>query len=264
VSPDGSTNRRAELAKIIMQGERTMLADAMVNRMWGHFFGYGFTKPVDDMGPHNPPSHPVVMERLATEFVKSNYDLKQLIRWICNTEAYNLTSRFNPKNQRDNPSAGETPMFSRMYVKSMNAEQLYDSLIIATNAHKAAGGGWEQAENRRRDWMRQFVQAFGTDENDESTSFDGTIPQALMMMNGELMQNALTPSKGSLLGNVVAERTRDAEKIKTLYLATLNRPPTTREIQLANRVLGRAKSPLEAYQDLYWALLNSNEFIVNH
>lgn len=263
VNPDNATDRRKELAKLILDGDRTMVADAMVNRVWGQLFGYGFTKPVDDMGPHNPPSHPALLERLSTEFVKTNYNVKELIRWVCNSEAYNLTSRFNSQNEKDNPAAGEMPLFSHLYLKSMTAEQLYDSLIVATNAHKT-GGNWEQAEARRQTWMQQFVQAFGTDENDETTSFDGTIPQALMMMNGELIQNALSGAKGSVLHDVMHEKGNPAEKVKLLYLATLSRVPSSKEIQTANRIMKAAKSPAEAYQDLYWALLNSNEFIMNH
>jgi len=239
----------------------------MVNRMWGHFFGYGFTKPVDDMGPHNPPTHPVLLERLSQEFVTAKYDLRQLIRWICNSEAYNLTSRANsdnPKDKQDNPAGGDVAMFSHMYLKSMSAEQLYDSLIVATGAHKSGSGSWEKAEGTRQRWMQQFVQAFGTDENDESTSFDGTIPQALMMMNGELIQSALSDAKGTLLHDVLNDRSKPFDKVKKLYMATLSRVPSTREFKTAERIVQNANSELEAYQDLYWALLNSNEFIMNH
>ena len=128
IDPGLSTDRRAEFAKLITTGERTQVADAMVNRMWGHFFGYGFTKPVDDMGPHNAASHPELLEKMGTEFVKAKYDLKQLIRWICNSEAYNLTSKMNPPpaglkkddpnfgryNERDNPANGERPRWPGM------------------------------------------------------------------------------------------------------------------------------------------------------
>lgn len=267
VNPDASTNRRKELAAIITTGERTQVSDAMVNRMWGHFFGYGFTKPIDDMGPHNLPSNPALIERLSQEFVTAKYDLRQLIRWICNSEAYNLTSRVNvknPKTKQDNPAGGDIPVFSHVYLKSMSAEQLYDSLIVATNAHKSGSGSWEKAEGTRQRWMQQFVQAFGTDENDESTSFDGTIPQALMMMNGELVQNALSDAKGTLLYDVLNEKGNSTEKVKHLYMATLSRAPSPREIKTADRILKGAASPLEAFQDLYWALMNSNEFIMNH
>lgn len=264
VNPEGDTNRRLELAKIIVTGEKTQLADAMVNRTWGHFMGYGFTKPVDDMGPHNAPSHPAILERMSIEFVKAGYDIKQLIRWICNTEAYNLTSRYNSKNTKDNPSAGESPLFSHLYIKSMSGEQLYDSLIIATNAHKAGSGSWEAAERQRQQWLQQFVLAFGTDENDEATTFDGTIPQALMMMNGELVSKALEGAKGSTLNTILSEKAKDVEHVKMLYECTLNRQPSSKEIGAARKALSGAKNRNEAFQDLFWALLNSNEFIFNH
>jgi hypothetical protein len=263
--PDGSsTNRRLELARLMVSGEKPQIADAMVNRMWGHFFGFGFTRPVDDMGPHKTPSHPELLDRLAVEFVKSNYDLKHLIRLICNSEAYNLTSRFNARNLSDNPAAGEIPLFSHMYMKSLTVEQLYDSLIIATNAHKSGRGNWEQAEAQRQAWLQQFVVAFGTDENDESTSFEGTIPQALMMMNGDLVGDALKGGKGTLLGDVFAVSKNPDQAVRLLYLATLSRNPKPRELQTIRSYSRYYPNTNEWLQDTYWALLNSNEFIFNH
>ena len=258
------TNLREELAKLCIEGDKPWIAMAMVNRMWGQFFGYGFTKPIDDMGPHNPASHPELHDRLAAEFVKSNYDLKQLIRWICNSEAYNLTSQVGRDNEVDNPAAGELPLFSHMYVKSMEAEQLYDSLIVATSAHKSGRANWEQAERQRQQWMGQFIIAFGTDEGDEATTFNGTIPQALMMMNGELVNNAVSADKGSSLRDALENSDPDATKIRNLYLATLSRYPSSRESTMAMRLVRGNRDKLAAYQDLFWALLNSNEFIFVH
>ena len=267
VKADGETNRRKELAKLMTAGKKPLIAQAMVNRMWGHFFGYGFTKPVDDMGPHNPPSHPELLDKLTTEFVKHRYDVKALIRWITNSEAYNLSSRFGAKNKLDNPAAGETPLFSHMYVKRMNAEQLYDSLIIATEAHKSGRSSWADAEKQRQRWMQQFVVAFDTDENDEVTNFNGTIPQALMMMNGELTKNAINTKPGSYLHKVLSKKGTDAQYIHTLYRSALTRKPTGRELGGLQRFLRTKRTiddKLAAYQDLYWALLNSNEFILIH
>src|SRR5690606_9453060 len=130
VDPGPAVDRREELARLMTSGEQPLIAPAIVNRMWGHFFGYGFTRPVDDMGPHNPPTHPVLLERLAAEFVAHGYDLKQLIRWICLSRPYQLTSRFGADNAVDDPAVGETPLFSHVYLKSLEAEQLYDSLIV--------------------------------------------------------------------------------------------------------------------------------------
>jgi len=262
---DPDTNLREKLATLVIEGERPWVAMAIVNRMWGHFLGYGFTKPIDDMGPHNPASHPDLHDRLGREVVNGRYDLKQLVRWICNSEAYNLTSQFGNNNEIDNPSAGEVPLFSHMYVKSMEAEQLYDSLIVATNAHRSGRTSWDQAEQQRQRWLQQFVIAFGTDEGDEATTFNGTIPQALMMMNGDIVKNATSAQKGSYLREILeTPRATDTSLINKLYMASLSRLPSTRERSLATRMIKSNRDKLVAYQDLFWALLNSNEFIFVH
>jgi hypothetical protein len=259
-------NRREVLAKLMTEGEKPLVATAMVNRMWSQFFGYGFTKPVDDLGPHNPPSHPELLDRLSSEFVKSRYDVKQLVRWICNSEAYNLTSQALKSNEeKDNPAAGTTALFSHVCLKSMSAEQLYDSLIVATNAHKSGRSSWEQAEDKKRVWLRQFVTTFGTDEGDESTTFNGSIPQALMMMNGELVKDAISAQKGSFLNTILSETPKDQDRVKRLYVTALGRTPTLKEQQMAQGMIRVPNDQkLAAYQDMFWALLNSNEFIFIH
>lgn len=261
-------DRRKEFAKLLVaadNGETPLIAKAFVNRTWGHFFGYGFTRPVDDMGPHNPPSHPAVLERLAAEFVKTDYNVRELVKWIATCEPYQLTSKFGEDNGIDNPGAGEMPLFSHMYIKSMQAEQLYDSLIAATNAHKSGRGGWDEQEAQRRRWMQQFVVAFDNDENDEATTFNGTIPQALMMMNSELINKAVSAERGSFLFETFNSPGKEADKLNDLYLAALSRKPSRREQTAATGVIGKyGPNRAMAYQDLFWALLNSNEFIFNH
>lgn len=269
IDPGEETDRRQELARLLTEpyeGEVPLLATAFANRMWGHFFGYGFTQPVDDIGPHNPVSHPEVLDRLATDFAAANYDVKQLIRWIATSEAYSLTSQVGSANKIDDPAAGEMPLFSHMYVKAMEAEQLYDSLIVASNADKAGRGGWDAQEAQRRRWMQQFVVTFDNDENDEATTFNGTIPQALMMMNSDLMQQAVSAERGSFLFETLSGPGSDAQKIQQLYLAALSRQPSRSELSTAQRLLNAypRNARLAAYQDLFWALLNSNEFILIH
>lgn len=265
-------NRRAELSRLMFESDRKLVARSMVNRMWAHFFGHGFTRRVDDMGPHSPASHPKLLDRLADEFVHSGYDLKRLIRWICNSRPYQLSSRFNDTNHDDNPAAGLPPAFSRMYVKAMTAEQLYDSLMIATQADRAVAGNWDEVARKRNRWLQQFVIEFNTDENDEATTFDGTIPQALMLMNSRLVQNAVSAKPGTYLHRVLNEDRPDEAKVRMLALAALSREPTPRESAAFHKALSRStprgtnrrQTKAETLEDIFWAFLNSNEFILIH
>ena len=177
-------NRRAELAKKIVRSE--YLDKTIVNRTWAHFFGYGFTKPIDDLGPHNQPSHPDLMDYLAAEIKANSYDVKKLMTWIALSDAYSLSSLANSSNRDDDPQMGEVPKFTHFYLRQMRAEELYESLLVATQAAEARGN-YEAQERMKTQWLSQFVSQFGTDEGDETTSFNGTIPQVLMMFNGGLV-----------------------------------------------------------------------------
>lgn len=258
-------NRRQELAKLVVKSE--FLGKSIVNRMWAHFMGYGFTKPIDDLGPHNPSSHPDLLEYLGKQFVAHGHDLRRLIRWCVLSEPYALSSRFGAKvakNKQDDPTLGNKPLFSHFYVRQMQAEELYESLLVATEAHKTQGSFQEQ-EKTKGDWLRQFTLAFGTDEGDESTTFNGTIPQTLMMMNGDLIKKATSLEKGSFLNKMITGDMKPHARIDYLYLAALARKPSKQEMTIANQLLmARGLDPAAAMQDVWWAVLNSNEFILNH
>lgn len=266
ISDDADTNRRNELAKLMTSGEKPLVAESFVNRMWDHFFGCGFTRPVDDMGPHNPPSHPELLDHLAREFVASGYDCKQLIRWICLSDSYQRSSRFGKSNEQDNPETGASPLFSRVYVKGMTAEQLYDSLLLATGADKTPLATGDH-DRRRHEWLQQFVHAFQTDENDESITFESSITQALLMMNSELTQHALSMDRGTFLEKLISSRDPEAEKIRRLCLATLTRYPTPKELQALRRMVHEgttSRANPAGWQDALWAYLNSSEFVLVH
>ncbi|MFM9194943.1 MAG: DUF1549 domain-containing protein [Planctomycetia bacterium] len=261
---DGSTigaNRRQELANLLKASP--LMPKAIVNRMWGHFLGYGFTKPVDDLGEHNPPSHPEVLDGLAVRFREQSFDLKELIRWIVLSRPYALSSKSAKGNQRDDPSLGEKPKFTHFYLRQMRAEDLYESLLTATEADQARGG--EEAAKKKDQWLSQFIIAFGTDEGDDATTFNGSIPQLLMMFNGDLMKQATTTGKGGFLDRIANGSMKNAAKITTLYQAALARNPSTKEVAAANEMLtARKGDAIGALQDIWWAILNSNEFIINH
>lgn len=256
-------NRRDELAKLVVASPA--LAEAAVNRMWGHFFSVGFTKPVDDMGPHNPPSHPELLAELAADFRAHGYDLRRLMRWLALSEPYSLTSSSVEKNEEDDPSLGEAPKFSHFYLRQMTAEQLYESLVSAMQADQAVQGTAEEQESRRRTWLAQFTTAFGTDEGGESSTFNGTIPQALMLMNGDLVRQAASDGPGSFLDRLLASPDKDAGKLNHLYLAALSRLPNKQEQARAKLLWDNHGGDTKAaLADVWWALLNCNEFILNH
>lgn len=259
-------NPRQRFGELLREDEGHHLARAMVNRTWSQLFGYGFTRPVDDMGPHNPASHPVLLDHLTEEFVKSNYDIRKLVSWITKSEPYRLSSRMTSANDIDNPSAGEMPLFSHAYVKMMSAEQLYDSLVVASKAGERSNTDTESDNLRRKraQWMRQFVVAFGTDDNGEATTFNGSIPQALMMMNGPLVQEAISTDDGSYLRYVLTSEDSDADRIRSLYQIALGRNPKRSEKSAVTKILKQGRNAEWVYQDLFWALLNSNEFIFIH
>jgi len=268
---DENTRLRKELASLMTTGETTDVARAFVNRIWLHFFGAAFTPVVDDMGPHAIPSHPELLEGLTRSFVHSGYNVKQLIRWITSSNAYQLSSQFNETNSIDNPASGQRPLFSRVYVKSMTVEQTFDSLMIATQAAETLGSDWTAVDRERQKIQQQFVMQWETEDNDEADLFDGTVPQALMMMNSPLIRTALNSDDATYIGRIVRSEGSEAEKIEAVAMAALSRRPTPREIA-AVRQIARSGERHRAFEnsfstrleDLFWAYLNSNEFILIH
>ncbi len=255
-------NRRKALGEMIVKSP--YLALTIVNRMWSHFLGYGFTRPIDDLGAHNPASHPELHEQLAEEFRKNSHDLRKLMTWIVLSKPYRLSSDPVAGNKADDPTVGESPKFSRFYLRQMSAEQLYQSLVTASGA--ATRGSYEEQERSRREWLRQFVVAFGTDEGDEATTFNGSIPQALMLFNGELILKATETEPGTMLDRLSkSEKMKTADKIHELFLTGMSRRASRDELTIASKLYQARKNNEPAMlADMWWAVLNSNEFILIH
>jgi len=264
VAPSGyvsDVNRRQELARLMMSSP--YLDKMYVNRMWSHFLGYGFTKPIDDLGEHNPVSHPQLLDYLSDEIRQHSYDPKQLIEWITLSKAYRLSAQITPANEIDNPALGEMPKFSHFYLRQMRAEELYQSLITASGA--AGKGSYSQQEQERRRWLSQFVVAFGTDEGGEATTFNGSIPQALMLFNGDLIKRAVDTGAGTFVNRIASSRKSLNDKVHHLFQTGMARRATRDELMIAKKLLFARSGDEEAMlQDLWWAILNSNEFIMQH
>ena len=264
INPSGYvkvSNRRSELANLVIKSD--YFPRAIANRIWAHFLGYGFTSPIDDLGPHNPPTHPELLGFLAEEFRNSGFNLRDLISWIVMSKAYGLSSKEGKYNASDDPLLGESPKFSRFYLRQMRAEELYESLLVANES--GSGGNYEEQERLKNRWLQQFSQAFGTDEGDETTTFNGTIPQVLMMFNGELVKSATTGSRGSMLQQLAKSNLNFQDQVDHLFKAGLSRKPKRSEFRMAQQFLSYNKgNTTQTLSDLWWVILNSNEFIFNH
>ena len=253
-------NRREELAKLVQSSP--FLDRTIANRIWAHFLGYGFTSPIDDLGPHNVPSNPELLDYIGSEFLTADYELRELMKWIVLSKPYALSSRQTKANQSDDPLQGVAPRFSHFYIRQMQPEQLYESLLVNTEA--ASRGTYEEQERTKSRWLQQFNRAFGTDEGGESTDFNGTIPQVLMMFNGEMINEATKASGGSVIAQLVASNGSPRDKINRLFLAGLSRNPTSQEARMATSLIEGQAGLGEGLRDLWWVILNSNEFIFNH
>ena len=263
--------RRKALADYVIN--HPMFPKAYVNRMWGVFFGKGFVNPVDDFNDQNQPSNPELLNGLADRVKNYGYDQKELIRWICNSNAYNLSCVANSTN--DSPD--KDVLFSRMLLKSMSPEQLFESLIVAT---KAEAGESKQAKKDAKDkWLDTLIGNFGDDEGNE-VNFNGTIVQALLMMNGGDINERHRPGRQGHGGpadegarHPTGQRQAVGDDPRPVPGDAQPRAEPEGDRDDRSQVPTWSAAKLEAedrtkperkYQDLLWALVNSNEFLLNH
>ncbi len=267
---EGIASRRAELVRLLNADGNHQVARAMVNRTWAQFFGYGFTSPVDDLGPHNPVSHPELFDHLTAAFVQSGYDMRRLMRWMTLSQAFRLSSVQSEEAVAiDDPQEGGTPLFSRAYPRQMGPEQVYDSIRIAIRSVSQQPIDSSVGTAHRKEWVEQFVRSYGTDENDEQLTFDGNISQALLMMNGEDIENAIPLAAGEVTKSLQDRTVSEAPE--RLAMATLNRSATENEekafrnrYRALSRSLPTDQAMKTATEDMLWAYLNSSEFVSLH
>lgn len=264
--------RRAELVKLLAEDDRHLVAQAMVNRTWAQIFGYGFSNPVDDLGPHSPVSHPELLQYLTRCFVTSDYNVQRLVRWIALSRAFQLSSiQAEPSMEIDVPEHGSIALFSRAYPRPMAPEQVYDSIRIAIRSAANQPIDSSIGSTHRREWVEQFVQAYGTDENDEQLAFEGNIAQAMLMMNGEDIQAAIPLTAAEVVESVGQGPEALQKSLERIAMATLNREPSDQEQKVFRgryRILSRSypadQAIRTATEDMLWAYLNSSEFTSVH
>jgi hypothetical protein len=238
-------------------------ARSFVNRLWFYFFSRGIVHPVDDFRELNPPSHPGLLKLLTNEFTASGFDVKHLTRCICNSKAYQRTSRV-PPDTSEQTVAALTAGFGRMPLRVMTADVLYDSLkqvygdpkldlrTVDTRNTNTTGMSAPVA-----DAYLEFLRRFGTNKED-ATDFTHGIPQMLTLLNHPRL---LADSKALDDYRKTKPTPTPEQTIVWLYLATLSRRPMDEEQADAQRYVKKAKSPAQAYNGILWMLVNRSEFL---
>ena len=270
------TKKREALAQWMTDKSNPYFSRAIVNRIWKHFMGHAFVEPIDGFGEENPPTNPELLDWIANDFVIHDYDLQHLTRTILNSETYQRTSKTNKSNKDDDI------YYSHAYVKPLSAEQFFHSLLQATgferlqkeklNANNRQGGEdrigmLRDLERRKRDHLNRFLFLLDNGEMEEIEAFNGTVPQALMMINGEMVNGSASHDEhGGFVNYVLGKWREPVDRVEFFYLNILSRLPTAQEKTYFQRYLERSlyRDKDLAYEDLYWVLLNSAEFSLNH
>jgi hypothetical protein len=250
---------RVLLANWVTAADNPYFARAVVNRVWAHFFGIGLVDPVDEMGAQNAASYPELLDELGRDFTAHRFDLKYLIRAIVSSQTYQRTSRVIDATH-DNPRS-----FARMSVKTMTAEQLFDSLAEATGYQEPTRSS--QSSGRGQGARSSFLAKFANPSGKQTES-QLSILQALALMNGKLIAEVTDLDRSETLAAILDAPFMDTPgRLDALYLAALTRKPNPQEAERLIKYVrdgGSDGSPNKALADVFWALLNSGEFILNH
>jgi hypothetical protein len=257
---------RPLMAKWMTAPENPYFARAIVNRIWWHFFGRGLVNPVDDMfRPEATATHPELLEALTAQFVASGFDLKHLVRAIVNSQTYQRTSRPPLLAQGEKEGATDHEFYSRMPIKVLTPEQMWDSLVNLFGREpdmpsRRLGRVLVALQNGVPTTPRgEFIDFFLGDRSAAPTDFTQGIPHALRLLNGLQFNNVET-----LLDRIVRPGDEPARAVEALYLATLSRRPTPAEARYMTDYVKRHDRRETAYADILWALLKSSEFVMNH
>lgn len=254
----GQTALRPMFATWLTSAKNPYFARAAVNKMWANFTGRGIVNPVDDMREESKNTHPQLLTLLADEFASSGFDLKHLARCICNSKTYQRTSRPTPENKEDDV------LYSKMTLKVMSADMLYDSLAVALGHQAADKEGKGEGKKKGgyggpREQFRKFFHAEADDDSGVVEDYTHGIPQVLRMMNAKQMNDT-----SAAITAVMKQNDGPDKVIDRLYLMALARKPTEAEVKRIKEYVSKEKDQAKAYGDVYWVLLNTNEFLFNH
>ena len=255
-------DRRAVLATWLASADNPFFAPNLANIIWAHFFGIGIIEPVDDVRVSNPASNPELLDALAKRFTEYNYDFKRLVYDICTSRTYQLATRTNKSN------AADTRNFAHGRIRRLRAEVLLDVITQVTqtkNKFKGLPLGARAVQIADGNVGNYFLTTFGRATRETVCScevkMEPSLSQALHLINGDIVQSRI--QSGGLTGELLKEHP-PAEVLRQLYLRTLCRPPSDDEQAAILGQLEKEPDKKAVMDDVFWALLNSKEFIFTH
>ena len=266
IAVPAESDPRAELAEWMRSADNPFFARTLVNRYWKHFFNRGIVEPEDDMRETNPPTNPELLDGLAQKFVDSGYDLKELVRNICNSQTYQLSAIPNEYNENDKQN------FSRYYPRRLAAEPLYDAFHKVTGTTQAFAdmpAGTRASQLVDSSNVPYFLKVFGQPAGDTACecerSPDANLAQSLHLLNSSEVQNKVGKDGGRAKTLAADEQRPHSERIQELYRTAFSRSAQPDELDIAVGYIESHKDNVPAaYEDIMWALINTKEFLFNH
>jgi hypothetical protein len=242
--------RREALAVFLTSPQNPLFARAYVNRIWCELVGFGFVEPIDDLSQQRKPRLPKLFEALSTSFARSGYDMKALMKTIILSDAYDR--QIEPE-----PSEGSIGRFATR----LSAPEIFSNLEWVLGPMDA---GSPDVRRRAAGPKRKFDQVFGFDPSKPALDVEGSIPQALMLLNNPNIEQRLSvEASNGLLAKLIKTQHDDRGIIQMLYLRVLGRHPSRAELATCEASL-RNTSRNEGLEDILWSLLNSTEFLHQH
>jgi len=241
--------------------ENPYFAKALANRYWKHFFGRGIVDPEDDMRVTNPPSNPELLDALTKHFLDHRFDLKDLVRTICKSNAYQLSSQPTEFNRTDQQN------YSSFYPRRLSAEVLYDSVNAVADTPSDFGTipqGTTAVQLPDNGFSNYFLEVFGKPEAESACecerSAEANLSQSLHLLNSGDVEGRLQNGQGRAARFNREPDRPDADKIRELYLAAFAREPRPEESTFVLTQIADYQNKQQAWEDLIWAILNTREF----
>ncbi len=255
--------RREVLARWLTAPQNPYFGRSLANVVWGHFLGRGIVEPEDDMRISNPPANPELLDALAAKLVGYHYDLKHLVRDICTSRTYQLSTRPNDTNSSD------TRNFSHAAIRRIRAEVLLDCISQVTETQDKFPGlpkGAHAVEIADGNSANYFLTTFGRASRTTVCScevkVDPNLSQALHLLNGNTVQRKI--QEGGVVKRLFAAGKSPEQVIEELYLRCFGRKPTTDEQTGLKQFFKDGAQPEQVLNDVFWSLLNAKEFVFNH